>query len=406
METNILFEVFGYNRGALLKSLKVNICSFKLYLFIILGFYLFLLLGCKERENNIKDFVVIDLDQSKTNIESQDLFVIENCVPLEISNECTIGSINKILNDSGLLIILDLTKSKATFCFDLDGNFIKKISSIGKANGEYLLNRDFIQKSDKNGYYLFDKKLNKLLEFDEELTFINEYKVPFQMNSIIELNDGNFLIERSANNKFFLSLCNKNFKINDEFLERPEYQLNYDINNPFPFKKNISGIVNYNPSLSNKIYEYDAGIFTVKYTINDKIGFPGKDFFESNKGVHPGRIIRRFQEDNYLSFLDFYENEEILLLKYFRGQKQYITLFNKKTNIANSFSTSENNLSSVLFNNVSAVGLEGSFISYIFPNELSEIDDIEKIPEKLKVLNKKIDAQGNPIIIFFKFIKI
>lgn len=370
------------------------------YPLILISIFLW---GCNNYDSKliIDGSVSVDITLNQNASINQDQIILKKLIPLETTKDNLIGFINKVIIRGNKLIIVDYVKANSTFCFDMTGKFIKRISNIGRAGGEYLLNRDFIEKTDSTGFYLFDKRQNKLLEFDDKLDFIKERKIPFQINSLIELNNGSFLVERSSEYRFFVNLCNSDFEILKEFIERPKFQLNYDINNPFPFKIGIEGTPNYNPSFSNYIFEYKENKFIIKYFIKDKVGFPNEIFFKSNKGVHPGRIIQRFQEKDFLSFLDFYENNNFLLLKYYRGKDTNISIYNKKTLQVISYNTLDNQGISCILNNVLAMDANGSFISYIFPHQLLESDKNQKLLGILKIKNSDINETNNPIIIFF-----
>jgi hypothetical protein len=383
-----------FNRYLL--KLPVN----KLWYYLIICSFIFW--GCNNgTDSSIESCIIIDLTLKQNSGTVDSHIIINKVIPLQTMVESAIGKIDKILIKGNRLIIIDMMKANSTFCFDLTGKYINKISNIGKAEGEYLINRDFISKYNGNGFYLFDKKLKKLLEYDDDLNFIKEYKVPISINSLIELQNESFMVERSSDNKYFISICNKEFNVIKEYIKRPDYLLHYDFNNPFPFKIKGNDILNYNPSFSNIIYEFYNNKFIKKYCIKDNVGFPNQLFFNSNKGVHPTRILQRFQNENFLSFMDFYENDYFLILKYYRGKSNNITLLNKRTSKIESHNTSDNKFKSILLNNVLGINTEGCFISYIWPYQLLEIDKSEELCEELIALLKKSNDQDNPMILFF-----
>ena len=261
--------------------------------------------------------------------------------------------------------------------------------------------RDFVEKSDGSGFLLFDKRLKKLIQYDNKLNFVDEVDVPISVNSLVELNH-EFIVERSSQSDFFVDICDAQFNVKDKKVRRPRYLLNYDFNNPYPFKLGPGDTLCYNPSFSNIIYEYNKNKFVAKYLLKDRKGFPNKAFFESNPGVHPTRILRRFQKDDFLSFLDFYENSNILLLKYFRGPDRNVTLYSKVGHQVVTYNTSDKKIISVLLNNVLAVDGGGNFVSYIFPYQLLDNKSDGLVSNKIEKLLPAINSQGNPIIVYLK----
>ena len=366
-----------------------------LYCLVIISIIFF---GCDTSDKSSNDNItIIDLSANQNSVANESLITVKKIIPLETDEWCLIGAIDKIIIKDNRLIIVDISKTSSVFCFDYNGKFIKKIFNIGKGVGEYLSIRDFIEKYNNSGYYLYDKKIRKLLDYDNELNYISQHNVPISINSLVEFHDKSFIVERSVN-EYFLNQCDLTFHISNEYLKRPDYLLNYNFNVPFPLKKTGKDNLKYSPSFSNFIYEYKDNTFIKKYVLKDKTGFPDQAFFEANKGVHPGRILPRFQKENFLSFLDFYENQNFLILKYSRGKSKNITFFDKISALAVSYKTSDDTFISLILNNVSAIDLEGRFISYIYPYQLSN-DDKNSLDEKF--VNAGTNYEDNPVLVYF-----
>lgn len=374
-------------------------------LFSLIIYWLFLssvLVGCtSNRDSTLENAMVVNLSLNQRSKINEKQIIIEKVIQLETTSDCVVGKINKILLKGDKIFIVDFMNSKLVLCFSSHGDFIKKVSDFGKAGGEYLFNRDFIEKSDGSGFLLFDKRLKKLIQYDNKLNFVNEVDVPISVNSLVELNN-EFIVERSSQSDFFVNICDAQFHIKEKKVKRPQYQLNYDFNNPYPFKLGPGDTLCYNPSFSNIIYEYKNNEFVARYLLKDRKGFPNKAFFESNSGVHPGRLLQRFQKDGFLSFLDFYENSNILLLKYFRGADRDVTLYSKHGHHVVTYNTSNKKIMSVLLNNVLAVDGDGNFVSYIFPYQLLDNKGIEFVSNKIDKLLPALNSQGNPIIVYLK----
>ncbi|MCH7411816.1 6-bladed beta-propeller [Belliella sp. DSM 111904] len=59
-------------------------------------------------------------------------------IPLETSEACLIGEVDKVLIDENLIYVLDKRIVNAAFVFDGEGNFVKQLGRKGEAEGEYL----------------------------------------------------------------------------------------------------------------------------------------------------------------------------------------------------------------------------------------------------------------------------
>lgn len=325
---------------------------------------------------------------------------IDQLLPLETIEESMVGYVNKLVLSNGKIILLDFQKTNSVLSFENNGKFSKRIYNIGKSENEYLFNRDFIVNENSSGYYLFDKKLDKLLEFDTSFNFIKKIDIPFSINTIINLSSDSFLVERSSENNFFVNLCDSEFNIVDEYIKRPNHQLHYDINNPFPFKMISKSKLLYHPSFSSYIYQYENDRFKRKYKIIDKKGFPDENFFNSNKGVHPGRLLDRIKNEMLLSFLDFYENDDYLVLKYYRGSEPNVTIYNKRKNESTTFNTSIDCINASILNNIKSTDENGRFVSFIYPFELAGNIELDQTLENF-MLRNVTGEENNPIIVYF-----
>lgn len=85
-------------------------------------------------------------------------------IPLETKHESNIGNIDKAIIHRGFIYVLDRTKARKLFKFDLKGKFITTIGKSGKGDGEYLYLADFDIKNDL--IYISSQQNNKMLIYD------------------------------------------------------------------------------------------------------------------------------------------------------------------------------------------------------------------------------------------------
>ena len=150
------------------------------FLFICISF----LLSCNKLvhipESQIgKDEQIISIVPSKDNLQLFDLTPYLDTVKyirLELSDESIIGSIDKVIVFEERIYILD-KQTLSLFVFDMEGNYLHKIASVGQGPGEYTqldffdIDREsrhivltdlmdyWIMWFDLNGNFLFRKKI-------------------------------------------------------------------------------------------------------------------------------------------------------------------------------------------------------------------------------------------------------
>ncbi len=123
-------------------------------------FIFFLFVSCNEEQVTITK---IDVKESEcySFLELSNLYDVE-IVQLETNTNCLIGEIEKVIKHDSLIYVLDSELSKAVFIYNTNGEFIRKISVMGKGVGECLYLSDF-DIYDDNIYLIsgFDRKMLK-----------------------------------------------------------------------------------------------------------------------------------------------------------------------------------------------------------------------------------------------------
>ena len=73
----------------------------------------------------------------KTNVPVEELVKDATLVPLETTDDCLLGDLEKIYESDGRLYIQDM-KGTTIFVFDISGKFLYKIERLGEGPEEYL----------------------------------------------------------------------------------------------------------------------------------------------------------------------------------------------------------------------------------------------------------------------------
>jgi hypothetical protein len=102
-----------------------------------------------------------------------------------------------IPRDEGSLLLYDRNR-EVLLQTDQQGNLKKLVARTGKGPGE-VLDINAITKNGNGGILLYDQKNKRMVEFDEQLEYLNEYSpTPFEGNMISKV------YPASANNKYML----------------------------------------------------------------------------------------------------------------------------------------------------------------------------------------------------------
>ena len=244
---------------------------------VLFSTFLFLVLSSCTNTINISDYtfedvpVIIDMDKVK-----KDTLKINylKYIPLETTDECLIGGINKTIIKNSRIYVGDFSIANALFVFDLNGRFLFKIARMGHGPGEYIRIVDFDIQTNGD-IYLYDTFGKKFLVFESNGEYLNTIQM--------EYGNRHFCL---IDNKLYLS---KPYGYGDGFASLASY----DMNN------------NKTEILFDKKYLYDNKIsdfreFDFCYSPDTVIYFAPKlskiIFSIDRKGVHPALGVKNLKE--------------------------------------------------------------------------------------------------------------
>lgn len=183
---------------------------------------LFMVISCKKEESS--SVKKIDVDQ----LEIKNLFSykrpIDNCyfVPLETTNECLIGEIDKVCVENDLIFVKD--ENRNLFVFTMTGKFLNKIGGIGQGPEELLSFVDFYVNKNNKYVGIFDVYRSKMLRFSFDGKFISSHSCTEKMNdgyNIIGQFGSNLLIGMRNNRESkyaYIAVDEKDYSFNREYL--------------------------------------------------------------------------------------------------------------------------------------------------------------------------------------------
>ena len=162
-------------------------------------------------KHNILSIEVPSFNYSTRVIGSIDeLFDSLQVIFLETTDYSTIGDITQIeiLNDT--IYVRDQYLTKKIYTFNIEGNFIKIIGSMGQGPFEYTEPSDM--HVTKDAIIVYDQWQHKLIKFAHNGDQIFEKKLPFTCNMAIELSDNSYLFHGiNSDNTHLPSILNYQF---------------------------------------------------------------------------------------------------------------------------------------------------------------------------------------------------
>lgn len=95
---------------------------------------------------NVKDkcdIIDLSLRQEENLIRLSEISDSVHYIPLETSDSCLIGSVDKLLRtDDGNFIVVDKEVASSVLLFDPEGNFLNRIGCRGQGQSEYVMIED------------------------------------------------------------------------------------------------------------------------------------------------------------------------------------------------------------------------------------------------------------------------
>lgn len=225
----------------------------------------------KSRLNDYSELVEINIDAKNGLTYPLDSLFTGNVlfVKLETNDENLIGEVSNIFFDDSLMFIVDKYNTKSIFIFDMNGNYISKISNFGNGPGEYsMIYNCFILKKEKR-IVVVDTPQQKNISYSYSGDYISEEKSPFSIinceylesgnkvfyNSQFKQNDNHVLIITDKDNNIIYSACEE-FK-SDRFV----------MNEPFKFWKYGDELF-FHPNFSDTLFVITDTVAIAKYCIN------------------------------------------------------------------------------------------------------------------------------------------
>ena len=229
---------------------------------IIICFIIFLCLQCRfhsgdttSQTSEVINFQTLeridDLGYAEKTFFDKPYFI-----KLKSNSQTLFGKIDQIKLLNNNIYVLD-ERAKSLLVFDINGSALGKIGTYGQGPNEYLDIACFDVDSIGN-IYTIDGRLDKLFVYDNKFQFVTSLKLPFEVDIMQILDNGNYMFGLSSWNNGKckgdkIVITDKDLNVIKSYLKYDEYiDQNYWISG-YQFVKLQNSIV-YNRPIDNHIY--------------------------------------------------------------------------------------------------------------------------------------------------------
>ncbi len=368
--------------------------------FTHLSYFIFslLLLSCTTKTTQTSDKEIHVIDFKKEYMTNYDKVKLVDstqliCLQEDADKDLMIKRISKISMKNDLIYIRDSRIRKdRLIVFDNKGNALNQIGSRGQGPGEYLNITDFYVAA-SNDVYIYDGRNDKVFLYDKNNKFIKDFKVNFEAEKFVALNNNKFLFSLAPYNEGefkdkLIAITDKNFNIISTMFEFDE---NVDENWVFPYQLiEYDDKIIYNRPISNNIYTF------TKDGIADKI-IPF-DFGTLNLQPNKLKDIEKLLESDdsycYIAATPILINNT--LLSVINNEDELFTcVYNIKSKTTHLNSISNYSVSTL--NLPFTITEHGKVVSYFNADMYPNYEDDKQIPASMK---KEI-AEGATVVCLY-----
>ncbi|WP_455508625.1 6-bladed beta-propeller [Butyricimonas paravirosa] len=316
-----------------------------------------------------------------------------------------IGHVSKLSVMRNSIYIWD-RDNNAIFIYDINGKYLSKIASQGRAKNEYIGIDDFYVSKEK--LYILDNVAMKLLVYDVMGKYIKTLDISmYWANGVFAINDMIYLINYDSDTqhgKYHVFKIDTNGNLKDRYMKfNGQSGIGPDIN----IYSQVNNVFNLCILPENNIYQVDSFSCGLAYKINFvNKNLPKKYYKKNLRSLIQERVL-----DQYILGVEKIQESLNYVFLNFRDNKEYYTALYNKSN--NSVTVCEG----IIISSAYKIGL-GSY--YICDNYIYEIVDAnlfkilvssllkknaklkDKYMMELERIDQKITEDNNPLIIKYK----
>ncbi len=387
-----------------------------------LAIFVLVIFACqnKQKDTSVPENIKIDLTNI-LNIKRSEIFSLNRIIKLENHPESTIGRMWDLLPDKKYFLVI----GEDIGLYDKSGSFLHNIGKKGKGPGEYVSRLKVLQCNDR--IRILDRTQQKIIDYDINGTFIDEYFIGMFGQSFICWNSNIIVYIGNQRNEFNKRL----FMYNDEFVmqdshfsigeNHDRYMHVFDKTNFFVYADSLRFLNAFDYYIHNVDVSKNSFNIKPRYFVDfGKHKIP-KTFFEQPFNDYR-EYIMALEKSNYAyQIFGFFENKSNVYFTFAHQDNYYMVIYSKESQKA---IVIERIIDDVIFEGLTFSSVIDEFLSYYYLNNqvyfvmdaykfLDNINKTKKImtgkewknyktnnPEIIKLYNK-IDKNDNPIIFVF-----
>lgn len=278
-------------------------------------FSIVFLVSCVDSRSTDENVKVIDIDVSQF-VNSFDMSLLldtSKCsiTVLETTENNLIGHVDKLSVVKDRMYVLDCDNS-IILIYDINGKYLSKIASRGRARNEYTEIADFYVS--ENRLYLLDNMGMKLLIYDLFGQYIRTLDISmYWANGVFAINDMIYLINYASetdNGQYHIFKIDNNGNLKDKYLELDKKYRNTPHLKAY---SEVNHVFSLCMSPVNEIYRIDSISCQLAYRVN----FVNKNLPEKYYEKDLRALIQAKIPDKYILGVDQIQESSNYLFIYF-----------------------------------------------------------------------------------------
>lgn len=376
----------------------------------------------KSRENHfvninnptikIEDEIDLNKFELTKNIRSDFYSQIDSIqlIKLEQTDETIIGKVSCLFVVHDTLFVVDYSKAKSIFAFDMNGNFLYKIDKVGNGPGEYQ-SLNMVQISD-NSISIIDWFSWKLIQYDLEGNFLSEQRLDkCPLDFIVLDNDKLFASYRKYTNKspFRVELISLTDNIKETVLPFINERSTASSNGLSRFQRINNKVLFWYP-LNDTIYQIVDNQIRPVYNLNLNSPELLSDFFYKNRVLKDLDFLNKIRSSEIADVLLFAELDDWIYVSYFKDGLGYVSIVSKQDYQSKNFIAADvaneriKNISffvSGFYKNSLLTSLDESFFTLYDKDDQEQLISHLKTQKDIDLIKELKDTDNNPIVCIY-----